>query len=46
MGLMALKLATLNARLLGELSNLSVNVAAVQKTHFNSAAVCQMLEVD
>ena len=44
MGLMALNLATLNARglrnpskcecLFGELSNLSVLVLAVQKTHF------------
>ena len=56
MGLMALNLATLNARgrrdpnkcarLLGELSNLRVNVAAVQETHFTCAADCRVLEDD
>ena len=51
---MALNLATLNARglrnpskcarLLGELLNLSVNVTAVQETHFTCAADCRVLE--
>ena len=54
MGLMALNLATLNARglrdaskcacLLGELSNLSVNDPAMQETHFICAADCLVLE--
>ena len=56
MGLMALNLATLNvrglgdsnkcARLLGELSNLRVDVIAVQETHFICAVNCQVLEND
>ena len=56
MGLMALNLATLNARglrepskcacQLGELSNLKVDVAAVQETHFICAANCRVLEND
>ena len=56
MCLMALNLATLNARglrdpskctrLLGELSNLRVNVTAVQETHFNCAADDRVLEND
>ena len=56
MGLMALNLATLNvrgqrdsskcARLLGELKNLRVDVAAVQETHFICAADCHVLEND
>ena len=51
MGLMALNLATLNARalrdrnkcarLLSEISNLSVNVSAVQETHFTCTADCR-----
>ena len=50
---MALNLATFNAwglrepnkylRLLDELSNLSVNVAAVRKTHFTCTANCRVL---
>ena len=54
MVLTALNLATLKARglrgpskcahLLGELSNLSVNVTAVQETHFTCAVDCQVLE--
>ena len=53
---MALNLATLNVRgmrdsnkcahLLGELKNLSVNIAAVQETHFICTADCQLLEGD
>ena len=53
---MALNLASLNvrelrdpsrcSRLLGELSNIGVNVAAVQDTHFICAADCQPLEGD
>ena len=56
MCLMALNLATLNVRglkdsskcayLLAELKNLSVNVAAVQETHFICAADCRVLEND
>ena len=56
MGLMALNLATLNARglrdsskcvhLLGELSYLGVNVAAVQETHTICTVDCQVLEND
>ena len=56
MGMMSLNLATLNARrlrdpsncacLLGELSNLSVNVAAVQVTHFTCAVDRRVLEDD
>ena len=56
MGLMALNLATLNVRglrdsskwahLLGELKNLSVDVATVQETHFMCAADCRVLEDD
>ena len=34
------------ARLLGEFSNLSLNVTAVQETHFNCAADCRVLEND
>ena len=34
------------ARLLGELSNLSFNVAAVQETHFTCAADCRVQERD
>ena len=34
------------ARLLGELSNLSVNVTAVQETHFTCATDCRVLEND
>ena len=51
---MTLNLATLNvrglrdsrkcARLLGELNNLSVDVAAVQETHFTCSADCGVLE--
>ena len=54
MGLMALNFATLNvrglrdsnkcARLLAELKKLSVNVTAMQETHFISAADCRVLE--
>ena len=53
---MALNLATLNVRglrdsskcahLLAELKNLSVNVAAMQQTHFICAADCRVLEND
>ena len=53
---MALNLATLNARglrdpskyacLHSELSNLGVNVAAVQETHLTGAADCWVLEND
>ena len=53
---MALNLAPLNARglsdiskcarLLSELSNLSVNVVAGQETHFTCAADCQVQEND
>ena len=53
---MAANLALLNARrlrdpsksacLLGELSNLKANVAAVQETHFTCAADCWVLEDD
>ena len=53
---MALNLATLNARelrdpskcacLLGELSNLRVNVTAVQETHFTCAMDCRVVEDD
>ena len=53
---MALNVASLNvrrlrdsikcARLLGELKNLSVNVAAVQGTHFPCNADCRVLEND
>ena len=53
---MALNLATLNvrglrdsskcARLLGELRNLCVNVAAVQETHFTCGSDCRVLESD
>ena len=53
---MALNLAALNvrrvrdsskcARLLAELKNLSVDVAAVQETHFISAADCRVQEGD
>ena len=53
---MALNLATLNvsglrdpskcARLLGELKNLSVDIAAVQETHLICAADCRVLESD
>ena len=56
MGLIALILATLNvrgprdsskcARLLAELKNLSLNVAAVQETHFICTADCLVLESD
>ena len=54
MGLITLNLATLKARglgdpskhvcLLGKLSNPSVNVSAVQETHFTCVANCQVLE--
>ena len=53
---MAINLATLNvkglkysskcARLLSELKNVSVDVAAVQETHFICAADCRVLEND
>ena len=53
---MALNLATLNVRglrdpgkcmrLLGELKSLSVDVAAVQETHFTCGADCRVLESD
>ena len=53
---MTLNIASLNvrglrdrskcARLLGELSNIWVNVAAVQETHFTCAADCRVLESD
>ena len=56
MDLMALNLATLNvrglrdpskcARLLGELSNLSEDVNAVQETHFSCTTECRVLEND
>ena len=56
MGLISLNLATLNARglrnpskfarLLGELSNLSVNVNAVKETHYICAADCLVLKND
>ena len=56
MRLMALNLAILNvrglrdsskcARLLGELKNLGVDVAAVQETHFTCDADCRVLESD
>ena len=56
MGLMSLNLATLNVRgqrdssksacLLGELSNLRVDVAEVQETHFICAADSRVLEND
>ena len=54
--MMALNLATLNVRglrdssmcacLLGGLKNLSVNVTAVQETHFICAADCRVPEND
>ena len=54
MGLMALNLASLNVRglrdsskctrLLAELKNLGVHVAAVQETHFTGGADCRVLE--
>ena len=53
---MALKVASLNVRglrgaskcahLLAELSNLRVNVAAVQENHFTCEADCRVLEDD
>ena len=53
---MALNVASLNARglrdaskclhLLAELSNLCVNVAVVQETHFTCEADCRVLEND
>ena len=53
---MTLNIASLNVRglrdsskcacLLGELPNLGVNVAAVQKTHFTCSADCHVLEDD
>ena len=53
---MALNLASLNvrglrdsskcARLLGELKNIGMNVAAVQETHFTCDADCRVLESD
>ena len=53
---MSLSLSTLNSRrlrdpskrvcLLGELSTLSVDIAAVQKTYFTCAADCRVLERD
>ena len=53
---MALSLATLNVsglwypsmcmRLLGELNNLGVDVAAVQETHFTCGENCRVLESD
>ena len=56
MGLMALNLKTLNARelrdpskcarLLGELSNISVDLVAMQETHFICTADCRVLEND
>ena len=56
MGLMALNLASVNVRgvrdsskctrLLGELKNLGVDVAAVQETHFTCDADCRVLEND
>ena len=56
MGLMALNLATLKVRglrdsskctrLLDELKNLGVDVAAVQETHFTCSADCLVLESD
>ena len=56
MGLMTLNLATLNVRglrdarkctrLLGELKNLGVDVAAVQETNFACSADCRVLESD
>ena len=56
MGLMALNLATLNVRglrdsskctrLLAELKNFCVDVAAVQETHFTCGADCCVLEGD
>ena len=56
MGLMSLNIATLNARglrdsskcvrLLGELSNLSMDVTAVHETHFTCAKDCRVMERD
>ena len=56
MRLMTLNFASLNvrglrdsskcARLLGELKNLGVDVAAVQETHFTCDADCRVLESD
>ena len=56
MGLMTLNLASLNVRglrdsskctrLLAELKNLGVDVAAVQETHFTCGADCRLLESD
>ena len=56
MGLMTLNLATLNVRglkdrskctrLLGQLKNLGVDVAAVQETHFPFGVDCRVLECD
>ena len=56
MGQEALNLASLNvrglkdltrcSRLLGELSNLGVNIAAMQETHFICAVDCRPLEGD
>ena len=56
MGLLALNLATSNVRglrdpnkralLLGERSNLSVDVAALQEAHVTCAADCRVLEND
>ena len=56
MGLMTLNLASLNVRglrdsskctrLLAELKNLGVDVAAVQETHFTCGADCRVLESD
>ena len=56
MGLMVLNLATLKVRglrdpskctrLLGELKNLGVDVAAMQETHFTCGADCRVLESD
>ena len=47
---MALNVASLNARelrdALAELSNLGVDVAAVQETHFTCEADCRVLEND
>ena len=56
MGLMTLNLASLNVRglmdsskctrLLAELNNLGVDVAAVQETHFTCGDDCRVLESD
>ena len=41
-----LKDSSMSVRLLGELSNLSVDVVAVQETHFTCVGDCRVLEDD